>query len=721
VTPSAGRAWAWPVLGLGLALTNPALGQPLVQRLPWPGPARPLPAAASPVTSKEQPASLRSLIGVEVAEAWLRSGDADERRRALVRLGELGTERAIELLASAVDARGAARTAPEYFAAARALARHASRPGARQALVRLMNGAGAERLAVPADQRLLRAIAALGLAAYGAAEGQRLLGRALREPGPLADAASQALLAHPPELLEPVLTAPGPATLDLVVLLETLGDQRAFAFLRNLVMTSAPELRARAALALTRLGDLETVPLAARWSAQGQDDVLRVAGARILALTHAGGWPSALQALLVDDGTRDAALALAIEAGHPALSGSLARCLAQASSPDEAGLVLTALSRAGGAASVQALSSRLEDPKLGASAAYALALSLDRQATSVLGHALRRPALVARAARAAVIRQRVLGESTQGLRAALEQLIASPLPAERAAGAWGLATLQPQRLDVLLRSSDPVIVRAAARALTQAPPEARSAAADRLETETDPLTRAALALVLIHPDAADRVSTHALRSLVDAGGPAAPLAAFRLVARRDAETDQVVMPLLNNPDALWRAHVALGLGHRHDPSAVALLEEAYARENDASARRAIVTALGRHARAVPFGTLATAMELDPDLGTRQAARLATLGRSWSELGELGSGPTSVWIELTPTKKSDAIVYPPTLVRTASGLALPMVPDPDGLIAALGLTVGPIELRLVPDSNARPSSDSQGQWRRVPQKSVRTAP
>jgi HEAT repeat protein len=699
------------VLGFGLALTHIGLAGPRVPRLPAPVVARPVPAAASS-PSQEQPASLRSLIGIEVAAAWLRSSDADERRRALVRLGELGSAQAIELLAQAVDPNGALRTAPEYFAAARALGRHASLPGARQALVRLMNGAGAERLGLPSERTLVRETAALGLSACGGTEAQRLLGRALREPGPLADAAFEALLAHPPELLEPVLTAPGPATLELVALLEQLGDERAFSFLRHLVMTSEPEVRARAALALTRLGDLETVPLAQRWSAAGYDERLRVAGTRILALTHARGWSTALLALLAESATRDTALALATEASHPALARSLAKYLDRASSPDQAELILTALSRAGGPASVRALSRRLEDPVLGGSATYALALVSDRHGTAALERALGRPALRARAARAAVIRQTVLGDAADGLRAALERLLASPLPAERAAGAWGIAVLEPERMGVLLRASDPVIVRAAARALTQAPPEARSAAADRLETEADPVTREALALVLMHPDAADRVSTRALRDLVDSGGSAAPLAAFRLVARSDAEIDQVVMPLLTSPDALWRVHVALGLGHRREPSAVALLEEAYARETDDSVRRAIVTALGLHARRVPFGTLRTAMLLDPDLGTRQAARLAAQGLSWRELDELDAGPTSVWIQLRAANKSDTLTYPPTLVRTAAGLALPMVPDPDGLISAVGLTVGPIELRVVPVSKARRSRTSQGQWRRV---------
>jgi hypothetical protein len=697
------------VLGFGLAWAHTGWAQTL-PRLTLPGPGRPLPAAPGP---DEQPASLKSLIGMEVAEAWLGSSDADERRRALARLGELGTERALGLLTRAVDAGGPLRTMPEYFLAARALSRHASRPEARQALVRLMNSAGSDHLAVPAEQRLVRETAAFGLAAYGAAEGQRLLGRALREPGPLADAAARALSAHPPALLGPLLTAPGPATLELVALLETLGDQRAFSFLRNLVTTSGPEVRARAAVALTRLGDLETVPLARRWSAPGQKEPLRLAGARILALTHARGWPNALAALLDDDATRDAALVLATEAGHPALSGSLVRCPVRASSPDQARLVLTALSRAGGTASVQALSSKLEDPLLGKSAAYALALMSDPEAASALGRALVRPALAATAARAAVIRQAVLGDSVEGLPAALGRLLASSLPAERAAGAWGLATLEPERLGALLRSSDPLVVRASARALAQAPAEARLAAADRLETETDPWTREALALVLVHADAADRVATRTLRDLIEAGGPAAPLAVFRLVGRSSADLDQVVMPLLTSPDALWRLHAALGLGHRREPGVVGRLEEAYARETDDSVRQAIVTALGQHARAVPFGTLRTAMLLDPDLGTRQAARLAAQGRSWHELDELGSGPASLWVELVSTRKSAVVLYPPTSVRTAAGLALPMVPDPDGLVAAVGLTVGPIELRVVPDSNARRKRVSQGQWRRGP--------
>lgn len=714
------RGWWFPWLvglGAGLALSHAGLAQPLPHRLPRPlipGPSAALPvpsvssAPASPGgPNQDQPASLTSRLGLAVAEGWLRSSDPEERRRALVRLGELGTERALGLLSGAVDTGGTARTAAEYFSAVRALGRHASRPEARQALVRLMNGAGADKLALPAEQRLVRETAALALGAYGGAEGLRLVARALRQPGPLASAATRALIAHPPRVLEPVLAAPGPATVELVRLLETLGDQRAFSFLRHLVVTAEARVRARAAVALTRLGHLETVPLAVRWSAEGQPEALKAAGTRILALTHAAEWPGAVRGLLDDVRTRDVGLALAAEAGHPALAESLARCVVEASSPEQAGLALTALSRAGGPRAVRALAGRLGDPALGSSAAYALAQMPDPEAASALETALKRPELAARAARAGVIRQVVLGEPLTGLPAALERMLASSVAAQRAAGAWGLGTLEPERLASLLRSADPVVVRSAARTLTQATAQARTVAAHRLEIETDRTTREALALVLVHTDAATRVSSWVLRELVDSAGAAAPLAIYRLVARSDAPVEQVVLPLMTSADALWRVHAALGLGSRREQGSVALLEDAYARETNEHVRRAIVTALGLHARGVPFGTLRLASTLDPDQDTRQAARSATLGHAWRDLEELHSGPSSAWIELRSAGAANGVVYPPAIVRTSAGLALPVFPDPDGLIAIVGLPVGPIALRSMPNGGADARDKSGG--------------
>src|SRR5690606_24657298 len=152
------------------------------------------------------------------------------------------------------------------------------------ALVRVMNDPGDS---TDGDRRLddwVRQSAALALAASGDAPALDALGAALRQPGPIADAAKLAVTAHPPRDLDPLLRARGTPTVALVRTLAALADQRAFYPLRELVMQGSPQVRAEAALALTELGNLETVELARHWLQTEEAPFARIAATRILAL-----------------------------------------------------------------------------------------------------------------------------------------------------------------------------------------------------------------------------------------------------------------------------------------------------------------------------------------------------------------------------------------------------------------------------------------------------
>jgi hypothetical protein len=231
--------------------------------------------------------------------------------------------------------------------------------------------------------------------------------------------------------------------------------------------------------------------------------------------------------------------------------------------------------------------------------------------------------------------------------------------------------------------------------LLDADPGAQRIAAARLCRERDRRTRQALALVLVHDGASDLVPTSTLAELVDSEGPAAPLAAYRLMARSGARVEQYERQLLEAPDPLWRTHSVLGLGLRHSARAMGRLERAYATEFDASVRRALVVALGLHARRSPRGTLRLAMWLDPDPAIRQAARLAALGLLPRSACGLELGQTPVWVTVRAAEPGGSGTLPQAVVVATGGLALPVTPDPDGVVALVGLAAGPVGFRVWP--------------------------
>src|SRR4030095_14196407 len=96
----------------------------------------------------------------------------------------------------------------------------------------------------------------------------------------------------------------------------------------------------------------------------------------------------------------------------------------------------------------------LDQPKRAALAAHALALMPGPEANAALRARLSQPKLRRLAARAAVLRFGMLGERVSGLEDTLEALLRSKDAADRAAAAFGLAALDPERGRALLKSRD---------------------------------------------------------------------------------------------------------------------------------------------------------------------------------------------------------------------------------------------------------------------------
>ena len=630
-----------------------------------------------------EPVSLLAKLGTPAAERLLASDASADRMRAFARLSALGSPRAVELLARAVDPGGVARGAEEHLAAVRALAPYAKEPLARDALVRVLSSPPVEAGNQPLSE-WVRSAAALALARSRDPAALSALGRALRKPGHAAALAKLALADSPPQDLAPMLHAPGAPTRELCEALGELNDQRAEGFLRDVVRRGSPEARAAAARALLRLGSSEVVELSRHWLRSERQPALLAAAAEILvsarhadaaaALTKLyeaeASQEQALTLLLQTDGTVPAPAAASLErAGGraPALLEIFARGLTWAEprleqallSPETAGLALYALGRAPAAAARARLEQALAEPRLRASALRSLAL-----------------------------RYRRLGDDSKRARALSRELVSSRSAHERAAAALAQALFEPDMLPALLGSRDVVVVRAVARLALSG--EAARVAAQRLVREREPALRAALATSLLDAKAAELVPTPTLLELAQGAGPASLLASAALSARKDAELLPLIRELLSSPDPWLRAHALLGLSRAEQADALGMIEGAYRFEPDEGVRHAAVVALSRRPERVRLRSLRLAAELDASRAVRQAARLALTGQV---LGDGTLGQDSIWLELATTPGLEPGVAPAAQVRVGFGPALPLVADPDGVIAVAGVDPAALSLRL----------------------------
>jgi cellulose synthase operon protein C len=330
----------------------------------------------------------------------------------------------------------------------------------------------------------------------------------------------------------------------------------------------------------------------------------------------------------------------------------------------------------------------LQNPASAGLACYALSRAPSAPARARLERALGEPRLRAFALRALALRFTRLAESSAALQQALPAALRASDASERAAAAFAQALLEPSSLVQSLRSSDPVVVRAVARLAFAG--EAARAAVGRLLSERDPLLRVALAAGLADAQAADLAPTPLLLELSHGAGPASLLAASALSARKDADLLPLVRELLTSGDPWLRAHTLLGLSRASDPDALGLIENAYRFEPDPSVRHAAVVALSRRSESVKLRALQLAADLDASRAVREAARLALSGQA---LSDGVGGPETLWLELSKNPGSAAEAVPALQVRVGSGLALPAVADPDGVVVLAGMDPAALEVRL----------------------------
>jgi hypothetical protein len=646
-----------------------------------------------------QARSFKARLGLDAARALLRSDDSADRKRAFERLSELGSETALELLARTLDLNGAARNGRERLAATRALAPHAKSQVVRTALIRALSAPSALERSDP-KLALARETAALALARSGEARALAALGQALRQPGRGAEAALSALRVYPPADASPTLLARGAITETFVDYLERLDDPRAVGLLHTIARRSAPELRAKALVALARRKDPTVADLVARSFRNEPHPAVFEASVEVLARASHPDAPSAF-AKLCETGKKDPnALDRAIEIALAAPSRSFADALERAipnTSAAQSSALIAALGRASGPRAVAALDRLLKLEATSFAAAYALALDGSEAAADVLERGLSGIGVLKRTAlRAAAVRAVALDETLSGAPSLAEQLLSSRSADDRAAAAFALASFDEERGKQLVASADPVVARAAARMMLTS--GAAELAATRLTTETDPLTRTALALSLADDAAATHVPNQVLEGLLESSEAAAPLA-VRALAARDSERFRTrVERLLASPDAKLRAHAASGLALSNQPSAVGLLERVYLDEVDPAVRRAVVRALGLRTEPGRRRVLDLAAALEPDDEARALARRALAGKPTPALEP---GTAIAWFTVEAPGANEAAV-----VGAPGGLALPAAIDPDGFVALSGLPAGPLALDLAKASRADQGSQKK---------------
>jgi hypothetical protein len=151
-----------------------------------------------------------------------------------------------------------------------------------------------------------------------------------------------------------------------------------------------------------------------------------------------------------------------------------------------------------------------------------------------------------------------------------------------------------------------------------------------------------------------------------------------------------VHELLASGDPWLRAHTLLGLGRASAPDALGLIENAYRFEADPGVRHAAIVALSRRTEAVKTRTLRLAADLDASAPVREAARLALSGQV---LSDSATGSETAWVELVKNPAAGAATVAWAQLRLGNGLALPVLADPDGVVALAGIDPAPVAVRL----------------------------
>ncbi len=690
--------------------------------------AAPLPAklasarseAAEPLQLKRSVspggASLEDRVGLEAMAERLRYASA-EREQIIERLGRQGTEKSLMVLDKFLDS-GQQLTPRQWLVTVRALAANTRHSIAREWLFRIMVGVNAatdeqsgrrrnaSKSAAPELtsplQMLARQSAALALAKRGKSDCLRWLRQGLSRGGPAAKLATEALRAYPPAQLKPLLES-STVPLALPDLLARLGDQRGFHPLRGWVRRGVPELQARSALALLKLGHLEVVPVAEHWLEKMHSNRHLLAASTEILL--AASSPRSGEALAKLSQTQpETALQLALRYPTPDSAKALRSSFAELE-PEQRDQAIAALGRAGGKSSLSFLGEQLSSGEHFVSAAFALAHSPDAAAhqlllTQAMGGAAAKPKTKtktnasqrqAAALRALVVREFSLSERSNQTDSVLQSWAATSNQLQRAVAVWGLSVRSERFAIERMKSGDANDLAALLSTARLQPPEFFEVAAQRLSglqpggAKSEQLERL-LSIALIDSEAAGRVPTWRLVRWLDAE-PALSLAAtLRFTERDDARQLGRQRQLLQSPDSFVRAAALRGLGQNKNRQHTGTLVRAYEFETDPRVRLAIVQALReRPAGAERDRVLRLAQSLDPDDAVRALARQPVSTRRTEPARFVGR--EAVWTRVSGGEQLLAAAL------LEAGETFPVVVPADGNVVLLGLPVGKVELRL----------------------------
>jgi len=658
--------------------------------------------------------SLRGFVGVPVGERLLLSSSPQDRLRGVIRLGAIGTPEAIDALTGALEQSTIiTRDSRARLEAIRALAPHATRENVRSLLIRELGEGPDGRAGSSPLSSLTRGAAALALARTGEKKAQNALVSAVVQGGAGAEAATMALVEHPPASLGTLLEGRRRIDPAIANLLAAMGDMRAQERLRTALSETDPVFQSAAALALVRLGDATPVALARAW-VKSEDNRQRRAGAEVLARLGTDDADEAIAALLSANGTRSEGVRLAFATPRKELIKPLAVVLDSLTGDDRDKAIAT-IGRAGGAEAVAVLLAHFDKPDLATAVAFALARMPAKEARIALERALTSASTKTGAprrlvVRASTVRALLLHDEPAGLGAALEALVAEKAVEDQAIGYFGLVATGRMRVRAAVKETlanmqgtkRDVVLGSIGRASLARGPEGPAEFADVLRQtgifETQKQISPSVGIALLADTRNESLSTETLVRLAEEGGPLAPLAA-RVLPRRDSDAVRTrIKRLLAGTDPVIRAHAALGLADDPEPDAVSLLVEAYRFEEDAFVRRAVIRALSVRTENQRLATLNIARDLDPDDGVRALARAALAGRSLLPPLTDPAG-TVLWVSLVanaPAATASISGRAARFVRP-DGLAVPVVSDPDGVLIVPGMPEGRMGLTLAPEA------------------------
>ncbi|HEX7664071.1 MAG TPA: HEAT repeat domain-containing protein, partial [Polyangiaceae bacterium] len=443
---------------------------------------------------------------------------------------------------------------------------------------------------------------------------------------------------------------------------------------------------------------------AAREALADHTPLVRIAGAGALQVFGAPERFKAVAAIVDDDATATAGILFAERTQNELVVKALAKRAAAGGTLDERRRAIATLGRGDSVDALRALGANAKDPAVAYEVARALSTSPSPGALAVVEKLALDPKTSGLGVRAYVVRRSAFGESSQAVEDVIDALRGSKDGAARALGTFATIVRGSGDVDAALADRDPRVRRAVALALQgERSAGDRHKLVERAAKETDEGVKALSMIALLDRDARLAVPTTVLDDHARSAGADAPLAVWARAARKTEDADDVVTQLLRSPEAVVRAHAARGLAESKAPDAVGILANAYAREVDPDARRAIVVALASAAPAdaeIRTNTLKLAAFCDPDGEARLDASRALAG-----LPVLAAPAVTqiAWLAITT---GDGSKPPPGMLGSvvrSDGLALPVVFDDDGFALVPGMPPGEARLvlapRFVPDEDA----------------------